>query len=286
MRCDLAASLLHEPPLLFLDEPTIGLDAVSKLAVREFIQRLNRERGVTVILTTHDMDDIEALCTRVIVIGGGRILSDGTLDDLRERVTRERWLILDLEEANLHLQFRRSRCRGAAPGWATGHPAFRSCAGLSGPTDQPPHGPLPDSRSLCAEPAHRGDHRATLRTTRAMRRLSRPDGGPISGALLQPIGRRPSPESRPQLFWGLIRMMIFLAFYASSNRPRPMSRADMVTYIWLGQAMLGLLPWNFDSDVRNMLKTGSVAYELVRPLDLYAHWYFLPRLCAAGSRRL
>ena len=104
MRCDLAASLLHAPPLLFLDEPTIGLDAVSKLAVRDFIQRLNRERGVTVILTTHDMDDIEALCTRVIVIGGGRILSDGTLDALRERVTRERWLLLDLEDLNLDLE--------------------------------------------------------------------------------------------------------------------------------------------------------------------------------------
>ena len=98
MRCDLAAALLHAPPILFLDEPTIGLDAVSKLAVRDFIQRLNRERGVTVILTTHDMDDIEALCTRVMVIGGGRLLSDGTLDALRERVTRERWLIVDLAE--------------------------------------------------------------------------------------------------------------------------------------------------------------------------------------------
>lgn len=96
MRCDLAAALLHAPSLLFLDEPTIGLDAVSKLAVRDFIRRLNRERGVTVILTTHDMDDIEALCSRVIVIGGGRILSDGSLEALRAGVTRERWLILDL----------------------------------------------------------------------------------------------------------------------------------------------------------------------------------------------
>jgi ABC-2 type transport system ATP-binding protein len=67
MRCDLAAALMHEPDLLFLDEPTIGLDAVSKLAVREFIGRLNKDRGVTVILTTHDMDDIEALCRRVVV---------------------------------------------------------------------------------------------------------------------------------------------------------------------------------------------------------------------------
>ena len=96
MRCDLAAALLHAPSVLFLDEPTIGLDAVSKLAVRDFIKRLNRERGVTVVLTTHDMDDIEALCDRVMVIGHGRILSDSTLDDLRDRVTRGRRLIIDL----------------------------------------------------------------------------------------------------------------------------------------------------------------------------------------------
>ena len=97
MRCDLAASLLHAPPLLFLDEPTIGLDAVSKLAVRDFIRTLNHQRGVTVILTTHDMDDIEALCRRVMVIGAGRILSDGTLEDLRQGVAPERWLTVDLD---------------------------------------------------------------------------------------------------------------------------------------------------------------------------------------------
>jgi ABC-2 type transport system ATP-binding protein len=100
MRCDLAASLVHSPPILFLDEPTIGLDAVSKLAVRDFVLRRNRERGVTVILTTHDMDDIEALCRRVIVIGGGAILSDGTLDDLRRRVSGERWLTVDVDDAS------------------------------------------------------------------------------------------------------------------------------------------------------------------------------------------
>ena len=98
MRCDLAAALLHEPQLLFLDEPTIGLDAVSKLAVREFIGRLNKQRNVTVILTTHDMDDIEALCRRVLVIGDGRILSDGTLADLRASVSSERWLTVHLAE--------------------------------------------------------------------------------------------------------------------------------------------------------------------------------------------
>ena len=100
MRADLAASLVHAPSILFLDEPTIGLDAVSKLAVRAFVKRLNRERGVTVILTTHDMDDIEALCERVMVIGDGTILSDGSLADLRKRVTRERWLTIDIADGS------------------------------------------------------------------------------------------------------------------------------------------------------------------------------------------
>ena len=98
MRCDLAAALLHGPELLYLDEPTIGLDAASKLAVRDFIRGLNRLRNVTVLLTTHDMDDIEALCRRVLVIHEGRILTDGTLDDLRAMVTTERRLIVDLAE--------------------------------------------------------------------------------------------------------------------------------------------------------------------------------------------
>jgi ABC-2 type transport system ATP-binding protein len=98
MRCDLAASLIHTPAMLFLDEPTIGLDAVSKLAVRDFVRRRNRERGVTVILTTHDMDDIESLCSRVILIHRGRILFDGTLEALRARVTNERELIVDLRD--------------------------------------------------------------------------------------------------------------------------------------------------------------------------------------------
>jgi ABC-2 type transport system ATP-binding protein len=100
MRCDLAAALLHAPPILFLDEPTIGLDAVSKLAVRGFVRRLNRERGTTVILTTHNMDDIESLCTRVILINHGRILSDGSLEALRAQVTSERYLMIDLAEAS------------------------------------------------------------------------------------------------------------------------------------------------------------------------------------------
>jgi ABC-2 type transport system ATP-binding protein len=86
MRAELAAALLHDPSILFLDEPTIGLDAPSKLAVRDFIKRLNRERGVTVLLTTHDMQDIEVLAERVIVIGHGRVLADSTFETLRATV--------------------------------------------------------------------------------------------------------------------------------------------------------------------------------------------------------
>lgn len=84
MRCELAASLLHSPKILFLDEPTIGLDAVSKLAVRDFIRKQNETHGTTVILTTHDMQDIEALTKRIILIGKGRILMDGTLADIQK----------------------------------------------------------------------------------------------------------------------------------------------------------------------------------------------------------
>ncbi len=83
MRCEIAASLLHSPGILFLDEPTIGLDAVSKLSVRDFVKKLNREHDTTVILTTHDMQDIEALASRIILIGKGRILMDGTLEDIK-----------------------------------------------------------------------------------------------------------------------------------------------------------------------------------------------------------
>ena len=83
MRCEIAASLLHDPKVLFLDEPTIGLDAVSKLAVRSFIRERNAAHGTTVLLTTHDMQDIEALAGRILLIGHGKILMDGSFDDVR-----------------------------------------------------------------------------------------------------------------------------------------------------------------------------------------------------------
>lgn len=90
MRSELCASLLHSPELLFLDEPTIGLDAVSKLALRDFLKRENRENGTTILLTTHDMEDIAALCPRVMVLGHGRKLFDGALPELLARYDTQR----------------------------------------------------------------------------------------------------------------------------------------------------------------------------------------------------
>jgi ABC-2 type transport system ATP-binding protein len=95
MRCEIAASLLHNPSILFLDEPTIGLDAISKIAVRQFITTINKEKGVTIILTTHDMNDIEALAGRIILIGKGNLLYDGNLDTLRSRFAPPKSIVLD-----------------------------------------------------------------------------------------------------------------------------------------------------------------------------------------------
>lgn len=94
MRCELAASLLHRPQVLFLDEPTIGLDAVSKLAVRQFIGHLRQEYGTTVILTTHDMQDIEALADRVLLIGKGRLLFDGSLEQMHRAVDQTKRVVI------------------------------------------------------------------------------------------------------------------------------------------------------------------------------------------------
>jgi ABC-2 type transport system ATP-binding protein len=94
MRCEIAAAFLHNPKIVFLDEPTIGLDAVSKIAVREFIKKINKEKKTTIILTTHDTGDIEALTNRIILIGKGKILLDGNLNDLKRKFSKK-YLTID-----------------------------------------------------------------------------------------------------------------------------------------------------------------------------------------------
>lgn len=104
MRADLAASLVHSPPILFLDEPTIGLDLIAKEKIREFITAINREEKVTVILTTHDIGDIEKLCTRTVVIDKGQVIYDGDLDTMRETLGKYRTLMVDIHDQRFHLE--------------------------------------------------------------------------------------------------------------------------------------------------------------------------------------
>ena len=100
MRCEIAASLLHKPKILFLDEPTIGLDAVSKVQVRKFIKEINKKEKVTIILTSHDMSDIEALTNRVIVIGHGKKLYDGTLNGIKKKFSNKKRLEILFNKLN------------------------------------------------------------------------------------------------------------------------------------------------------------------------------------------
>jgi ABC-2 type transport system ATP-binding protein len=98
MRADLCAALLHDPDLLFLDEPTIGLDVVAKERIRQFIAHINQERGTTILLTTHDLADVEKLCDRVMIIDQGRLLYDGNLGTLMTRFGGKRELVVELAE--------------------------------------------------------------------------------------------------------------------------------------------------------------------------------------------
>jgi len=103
MRCDLAAALLHNPKILFLDEPTIGLDLIAKDNARRFLKFINETQNVTIILTTHDMDDIEALCRRIIIIDEGRIAYDGGMDQLKRDHVRYKVLEVEFHDYNPEL---------------------------------------------------------------------------------------------------------------------------------------------------------------------------------------
>ncbi|MCB1019410.1 MAG: ATP-binding cassette domain-containing protein [Acidobacteria bacterium] len=98
MRCDMAAALLHNPPLVFLDEPTIGLDLLAKESIRRFLGEINRELGTTMLLTTHDLADIEALCKRLMIIDHGRVLFDGPLHELKRMLWRQTQIRFELKQ--------------------------------------------------------------------------------------------------------------------------------------------------------------------------------------------
>lgn len=131
MRGDIAAALLHDPEVLYLDEPTIGLDIVSKSKVREFLRSLNREAGTTILLTTHDLTDIEQLCSRVMVIDHGRLMYDGDLTGLHDLHASERTLVVDFAEPLPPLEVDGARVvRVDGPRQWLAFPAARSAAPL------------------------------------------------------------------------------------------------------------------------------------------------------------
>lgn len=103
-RCDLAAALLHQPRVLFLDEPTIGLDVAVKARMREFVGLMQRERGVTLVLTSHDLGDVDALCSRIVMIDKGRIVHDGSLAEVQRRFGGEKTVVISLAEPDPHAE--------------------------------------------------------------------------------------------------------------------------------------------------------------------------------------
>lgn len=126
MKADIAAALLHQPPVLFLDEPTVGVDVVTKTRLREFLRELNRELGTTILLTTHDMQDIEALTSRVVVIDQGAIMHDGSLDSLTDRYGGGKRLLLTLSRAVVLDQLTALPRLGI--GWTQGSPVELTAA--------------------------------------------------------------------------------------------------------------------------------------------------------------
>lgn len=131
MRGDIAAALLHDPEVLYLDEPTIGLDVVSKAKVRAFLRGVNTEQGTTVLLTTHDLTDIEQLCRRVMVIDHGRLMYDGGLAGLHAIGESERTLVVDFERELPPVQLPGARCaRVDGPRQWIAFPASASAAPL------------------------------------------------------------------------------------------------------------------------------------------------------------
>ena len=158
IRGELTAAMLHDPEIVLLDEPTIGLDVVAKERVREFLTEVNSERGVTVLLTTHDLDDIERLCSRLLVIDHGRLIYDGDLDTLKQRYGGERMLVVDLEEPREPL--------------GRGRRAGRPRRGLAAVACLPPRR---DERGTADRCGHRARARPRSRAPRARHRGRRPE---------------------------------------------------------------------------------------------------------------
>ena len=165
MRGDLTAALLHAPPVLFLDEPSIGLDVVAKARIRELLAQINRDQGVTMLLTTHDMADIERLCSRMLIIDHGRVIYDGGLEAIREQYGDERTVVVDLEEAAAAA--RRAQRDGHPHGWSAPVAPLPPQRDDGRPGDRRRRRHRPPARPDDRGAGHRGHRARHLRARRA-----------------------------------------------------------------------------------------------------------------------
>ena len=278
MRAEFAAALLHDPQILFLDEPTIGLDAPSKLAVRDFVRRLNREQGVTVLLTTHDMHDVEALAERVIVIGQGRLLADRPFASLRTGVLAERRLHIDFAGPAPEIDMPGVTVRGATnarSSWPSIRRTSRRRKLIAAIATQ--HA-VEDIH--VDEVADRGGDRPLLRPARRARGMTMLAAAPLPRRLPRALPAHAAVPRRGA--GGLCDAAAGGAASGSWCSPRstaPMRRRRRsawptpITYVWLGQALLALLPWLADPEIGQAVRTGGVGYDRLRPLDAYGYWY-------------
>ncbi len=201
MRGDIAAALLHDPEVLYLDEPTIGLDVVSKVKVRQFLKDLNAERGTTVLLTTHDLTDIEQLCSRVMVIDHGRLMYDGSLAGLHEVGESERMLVVDLERELPPIRLESEGAEGAARAGRQGGGAAPVAGvprrGVGGPAGGADRRGVSAGRPVGAGAGHRGRDREDVRV-RALRGAARhgPGRAGPAGSWLAHPGAAPDGPGR------------------------------------------------------------------------------------------
>ncbi len=282
MRCDIAAAMLHSPSILFLDEPTIGLDANSKLALRDFIKNLNRDKGVTVILATHDMQDIGALAERVLIIGNGRILRDGSIAAMRAETPGERRLVIDFSEEigdiaveGVTVLSRTGRRVELAfdPRVTAAHTLISRLTAEHSIEELAIEEPTIEELI-----ARNSTHRTALSMREEHRMLDaflRPYFAIFSARFLMMLQYRAAALAgiATQFWFGAIMIMALSAFYTGDRGSAPITLAEAITYVWLGQAFLGLLPWNVDPEIALMMRTGNVAYERLRPLDTYFYWF-------------
>ncbi len=276
MRCDVAAALLHNPPLVFLDEPTIGLDLVAKENIRQFLKEINRNYGTTMLLTTHDLSDIEELCRRLMVIDEGRLLFDGNLAELKNRFWKEHAVRIEVKDSEQgrkleSLPLAHVRCGkigrsylpagvpARSPHHRRRHPRRAGGCGRAGPGDR---GTEHRRRGEAHVPGGRARGAGPVR--------------PATFAEFLRIGFVNMLAFRLRYYTGVITYFINVSVYyfiwkavfAASPGFGGFNFAQMITYVAVGWVIRSLYFNNIDNDMANDVMEGKIATTMLRPVSL------------------